>query len=259
MDSSTPRHLTPQEKRKLRKLTLRVKHLSEEHAEAEFLKSEYDAEFQLMASELRVALGIDKPKAEEPKPEEPSDISQNFDADFKKKQSPPPSNDEKEKASERAEEDVRKEIENTAVAAPSWMKRVYKQIAMETHPDKVDQRDDLSIFEQAQRVGQFGKARKALVDQDGSTLLQIAEELSIDADIDVSMKIDMMNSKISSLQEKVKKIYRSPPWIWGESYGNPSIRIKLLEGYCRILKYQVPDKEFLINFVKSLDDSNSSE
>ena len=81
----------------------------------------------------------------------------------------------------------------------------------------------------------------------------------IDADIDVSMKIDMMNSKISSLQEKVKKIYRSPPWIWGESYGNPSIRIKLLEGYCRILKYQVPDKEFLINFVKSLDDSSSSE
>lgn len=255
MDSKISKPLSPQEKRKLRKLKLRLKHLTEEFNEAEVLKLEYEFEFQQMAAKLRVALGIDKPSPKSPEPSpEPSDISQNFDTEFKKEKSkssqPPPPEDK----NEQVEEEVRKEIENTASSAPAWMRRVYKQIAMQTHPDKVERMSDLSIFEKAQRVRQFSKARKALGEKDGSTLLQISEELNIEADVDVKMKIQMMTSKAESLQNMVRKIYRSPPWIWGESYGNDPVRVKLLEGYCKILKYQVPDKDFLQNFVKSLEE-----
>jgi len=256
MDSTKAKYSTPQEKRKMRKLSLRLRHLTEEHDEAQFLKSEYEAEFHIMASQLRIALGLESVPEEEPEAP-PADVSQNFDDQFKRpppKQ--PPSEEEKAKASNRVEEDVRKEIENTASAAPAWMKRVYKQIAMETHPDKISHRDDLSIFEQAQRVGMFGKARKALVDQDGSTLLQLAEELDVSADVDIGMKIEMLNSKITTLQTEVRKIYRSPSWIWGESYGNPGIRLKLLEGYCKMLRYKVPNKQFLGDFIKSIEDPN---
>jgi len=254
MDSTKTRHSTPQEKRKIRKLNLRLKHLTEEHDEAQFLKSEYESEFHLMASQLRIALGLESAPEEESEVP-PAEVSQNFDSQFKK-QPPkqPPSEEEKAKASNRVEEDVRKEIANTASAAPTWMKRVYKQIAMETHPDKVSHRDDLSIFEQAQRVGMFAKARKALVDQDGPTLLQLAEELDVNADVDTGMKIEMLNSKITTLQVEVRKIYRSPSWIWGESYGNPGIRLKLLEGFCKMLRYNVPNKQFLGDFVNSIED-----
>ena len=254
MDSTKTRHSTPQEKRKIRKLNLRLKHLAEEHEEAQFLKSEYEIEFHSMASQLRIALGLDSAPEEEPETP-PPDVSQNFDDQFKgQPPKQPPTEEERAKASNRVEEDVRKEVENTASAAPVWMKRVYKQIAMETHPDKVSHRVDLSIFEQAQRVGMFAKARKALVDQDGSTLLQLAEELDVNADVDVGMKIEMLNSKITSLQVEVRKIYRTPSWIWGESYGNPGIRLKLLEGFCKMLKYKVPNQQFLSNFVRSVED-----
>jgi hypothetical protein len=259
MDSTKTRHSTPQEKRKIRKLNLRLKHLTEERDEAQFLKSEYEIEFHLMASKLRIALGLESAPEEESETP-PPDVSQNFDNQFKKQPRPEPlTEEERAKASNRVEEDVRKEIENTASAAPAWMKRVYKQIAMETHPDKVSHRDDLSIFEQAQRVGMFAKARKALVDQDGPTLLQLAEELDVNADVDVGMKIEMLNSKITSLMVDVRKIYRTPSWIWGESYGNPGIRLRLLEGYCKLLKYKVPSKQFLDDFVKSAEDSDAGK
>ena len=255
MSTSGIKQPTPQEKRKLRKLTLRLKHLTEEHDEAQVLKSEYEVEFQQMAGKLRVALGIDEEQPEEKKGE-PAPVSQNYNEHFKAQ--PPPNAPSPEDKTKEVEEEVRKEIENTANSADPWMKRVYKQIAMETHPDKVNMRDDLSIFEQAQRVGMFSKARKALVDQDGPTLLQLAEELSLNAEVDPGMKINMLNSKISTLSVEVKKIYRTPSWIWGESYGNQNIRLKLLEGYCRILKYQVPSREFLSNFITSVDGTGNS-
>lgn len=259
MDSSINNHATPQEKRRLRKLSLRLKHLTEEHDEAQLIKSEYEAEFHLMASQLRVSLGLDSAPKEEPEPPQ-GDVSMNFDPQFKKHaQQKPPSEEEKARASKQVEEDVRREIENTASMAPPWMKRVYKQLAMETHPDRVEHRDDLSIFEQAQRVGMFAKARDALVDQDGTILLQLAEELGLEADVDVTMRIEMLNTKITSLQVEVRKIYRAPSWVWGESYGNPMIRVKLLEGYCKILKYKLPSAEFLANFVKSLEEPGASK
>lgn len=244
---------TTQEKRKLRKLTLRLRHLSEEYDEAELLGSEYEAEFNQMSSQLRIALGLEKETPPEEEKKEPSEVSQNYNDHFKKQSQPGNQTQEQKEEKEKAAEEVRKEIENTVSSAPDWMRKVYKQIAMETHPDKVSQRDDLSIFEQAQRVGMFNKARKALEDHDGSELLQLAEELNVEADVEIGMKINMLTSKISKLQADVRKMYRTPSWIWGESHGNENIRLKLLEGYCKVLRYKVPNREFLVNFIRTLD------
>ena len=255
MSSKESREPTVAEKRALRKLNLRIRHLVEEIEEAEFTKSEYDSEFKEVITKLQVELGMISEDATRPSPEKEDKeaVSTHADDACKKTKKKDPQHGQQEEESA-AEEEIRREVDDLSKTAPPWMKRVYKQIAMETHPDRIKFREDLSVFEKADRKRYFESARSALQIQDGATLLSIAELLKIDADVDPSMRLSMLDAKSKRLKVQLSKITRSPGWVWGESHGRKDIRKKLLQGYCKIYKYNIPsDPSFFDKFLEGLD------
>jgi len=247
---------SPNEKRKIRKLNLRIRHLIEDLEEAEHTSDEYEVDFRAVISVLRVELGI-SPLKEDPGPKQKSsDVSTHIEDEPKCSRDPQPEPEQEPTPAPGEDEEFRREIEDLSKTAPAWMKRVYKQIAMETHPDRIRFRDDLSLYEKANRKKCFEDARAAMQIQDGSTLLSIAETLHIDAEIDATMRITMLESKAQRLKVQFGKLIRTPAWVWGESWGRNDIRKKLLQGYCKIYKWNIPnEKLFFDEFLKGLDES----
>ena len=255
MSSKESREPTAAEKRSLRKLNLRIRHLVEEIEEAEFTKGEYDSEFKEVVTKLQLKLGMisEDDSKSHPKKDDKDAVSTHADDACKKKKNKE-SADDQQKEQDETEEEIRREVDDLSKTAPPWMKRVYKQVAMETHPDRVKFRDDLSVFEKSDRKRYFESARSALQIQDGATLLSIAELLQIEADVDPGMRLSMLTSKSNRLKVQLAKITRSPGWVWGESFGRKDIRKKLLQGYCKIYKYNIPnDPSFFDKFLESLD------
>lgn len=251
MDQPELNEVSPQDKRKIQKLKLRVRHLDEELIQAKDLKADYDLEFAEMEKQLRIKLGLEK--EEEKKPEEKSGETSspqkqcNINPDQKKDPAkdfkPPP----------RDEEDPRHEIENSSASAPSWMKKAYKQIAMKTHPDRVAQDASLSPYQVAEYKRLFETAKNAMQVQNGGDIAYVAEQLNIDAGIPSTMRISLLFTRAEKVKAEILKIYKAPQWIWGEAHGNRAMQKKVVETYCQLFKYRVPNDSFIDELLDKLE------
>jgi len=236
--------LSPQDKRKIQKLRLRVRHLDEELIQAQDLKDEYDQEFDEMTRQLRVFLGLEKEKPpEEPKTEKQKcnidlDAKVNFDCGSSE------SSDQKE---------YRHEIENASSAAPTWMKKAYKQIAMKTHPDRIAQDSSLSPYEVAEYKRLFETAKTAIQEQNGGDIAYVAEQLNINSGIPSTMRISLLYARAEKIKATIQKIYKTPQWTWGEAHGNREQRTRIIGLYCKLLKYKPLDKESIDKFLDKLE------
>ena len=248
MSQSGPNEVSPQDKRKIQKLKLRVRHLDEELVQAEDLKSDYEVEFNSMTQKLRVHLGLEQEQTSNDKgansKEQPPkkcniNTSQGAPKDFN--------------IPERDEEDPRHEIENSSASAPAWMKKAYKQIAMKTHPDRLAQDDSLSPYQLAEHKRLFETAKVAIQEQNGGDIAYVAEQLNIDAGIPSTMRISLLFARAEKIKEKILKIYKTPSWLWGESHGNRVVRKRILETYCSVFKYQNANSESIDKFLDKLE------
>jgi hypothetical protein len=236
------------DKTRIKRLRLKLRHLSEELEQAEELAKAYESQFQGVVSKLQVSLGLKEPEKKEPEkkdvkktqgPQAPKD-----NPSFKKQNNQQSSNNEKE-------EDIRREVENNSASAPSWMKKLYKQIAMKTHPDRVAHQD-LSPYEKAEYKRLFDTAKQAIQDSHGGELVYAAEALGINPDISPSMRISLLAARGEKIKTQIIQIYKKPSWVWGESYHKPEVRKKMLEGFCKIYKLKLPSKTFLDEFLQEL-------
>lgn len=236
------------DKTRIKRLRLKLRHLSEELEQAEELVKTYESQFQGIVSKLQVSLGLKEPEKKEPEkkevkktqgPQSPKD-----DPSFKKQGDQQTSNEEKE-------EDIRREVENNSASAAPWMKKLYKQIAMKTHPDRIAHQD-LSPYERAEYKRLFDTAKQAIQNSHGGELVYAAEVLGIDPDISPSMRISLLAARGEKIKTKIIQIYKKPSWVWGESYHKPEVRKKMLEGFCKVYKLKLPSKTFLDDFLQEL-------
>ena len=121
-------------------------------------------------------------------------------------------------------------------AAPDVpQKKLYRKIAMESHPDRhdhmavpEDEREELHNI--------FKRASEAYEADDIPEMLRLA--LSLDIDIqDLGLAEDEILSYVSKaiqkIQTEVKGMSESFVWMWGTSVGDVEMRVRLLDAYLR--------------------------
>ena len=107
--------------------------------------------------------------------------------------------------------------------APEWARKLYKKIALMTHPDRVGDENLKDTLRKS-----FMKANRALEDGKLDDLLGVAIELNVDAGLEDEALIPLLTAKIKSCRESIAEIESTPAWTWGESLGLDDHRATLL-------------------------------
>ena len=95
------------------------------------------------------------------------------------------------------------------------VKKVYRKIVTKTHPDKLEKLPDSRLKDKL--VQQFKEAVEHYNNNDVVGLFDAADELEIDLpEIDES-HINMMETNVHTLKEKVQRLRESNAWKWYHS------------------------------------------
>jgi hypothetical protein len=98
-----------------------------------------------------------------------------------------------------------------------WAKEIYRQIANETHPDKIDQMNDISESEKTKRNEIFIKANKYLQENDGPELYIIGIDLGLKMSNIPDDILEYFDKSVNELHVKIFNKQSSNIWFWAES------------------------------------------
>ena len=114
-------------------------------------------------------------------------------------------------------------------------KKLYRKIAMETHPDRYDllevPEDDRNDLHNV-----FKKASEAYENDNISEMIRLALDLEIDIEdlgIEDNILLDYMTRAIKKVEIDIKSMTETFVWLWGNSQGNLEARVRLLDAYLR--------------------------
>lgn len=158
---------------------------------------------------------------------------------------------EEEKSKELLEEDP--EIDDVP------QKKLYRKIAMETHPDRHDllevpeaERDDLhSVFKQAS---------EAYESDNISEMIRLALDLEIDIEdlgIEDDILLDYMQRAIKKVEIDITSMTETFVWLWGNSSGNLEARVRLLDAYLRQTGHPPVLNTILRDIIRHHEDPNA--
>ena len=122
------------------------------------------------------------------------------------------------------EEELLSQIDNPKSSLPPWARKLFKKIALMTHPDRIN---DEGLQEQFQRI--FLRAAQAFEKGNLDDLIGVAVELNLDAGIEQQALIPRLESKIKKTKEEISEIEKTPEWVWGEALGIINVRVMILE------------------------------
>ena len=112
--------------------------------------------------------------------------------------------------------------------APVWMKSLFKKIAIETHPDKTQNRKALSEFEKNERSVLYKKASNAINSLEKMKLLEVGYSLEILPDISEHEQKSIITIAITEEKNNISSSHQRVSWIWGENFGKVDVRSSLL-------------------------------
>jgi hypothetical protein len=115
---------------------------------------------------------------------------------------------------------------------PTWAKKLYREIAAVTHPDKLIGKsldeDECLIFQES-----FRKSQKCYEEGDATGIFQLALELDVDVTgLDIENFSGRLESEIGGLKNKIEKIYSSFEWAWGIASTHEK-KIEVLKAYAQ--------------------------
>lgn len=106
-------------------------------------------------------------------------------------------------------EEVEKEIEKPG--RPEEIRKLFKQIATKTHPDKFS---NAKSAEKSLNKQVFLQAKAAAEENNYFKLQQIAQRLGLDLpEIDVK-RLKLMEKEAKNIRNKVKKVQKTIAWVW---------------------------------------------
>ena len=111
------------------------------------------------------------------------------------------------------------------------LKKVFKKIAIKTHPDKLLASSE---FEREYKTGLFEKAKNSFDNNDYYGIVQVAEELGIDPPPPTQGQIDLMRERNKVLENKINEIKNTVIWNW--YHGEDDTRELLMENYIEKLR-----------------------
>jgi len=240
----------PREKRRIKKLHLKIRHLSEELVQAAEIQPDYEMDFSRVMQMLRKAAEQDDPELQQEQSKGSAEDMPNPAT------ATSPELDGKQQDQPHSDETADRYHEPDVTHAPQWMKKAYKQIVMKTHPDHVSLMKGLSPYEIADYQRLFNIARVAIEEQNGADIVYAAEQLGIEINLPAKQRIALMASRADNIKTELAKIYKTPAWMWGESYGKPVVRRRIISAYCKIYKFADVDDVFIDKFMTSIEELN---
>lgn len=96
------------------------------------------------------------------------------------------------------------------------LKKLYRKIALETHPDKLNEEDDDFNFKKEKYI----EATEAVKTNNHEKLIQIAIELDLEIDIEFEKQVEMMSKTVKSLEEKINVMKKTAYYAWGTCNDN---------------------------------------
>lgn len=133
---------------------------------------------------------------------------------------------------------------------PPWAKKLYKKIALASHPDRTLQdtrKEKLSKI--------FADSAQAIKDGNYQELVGYALELDIDVlDGDVDA-VPLIQGRIESLKKEIADIEGSLEWLWGEHFGVSAVRTKIAVGYFSKKGLHVKSDD-IASIILKLEDDN---
>ena len=111
---------------------------------------------------------------------------------------------------------------NEKPEAPEWAKKLYRKIALVSHPDRAS--DDFSK-DKLKKI--FIETADAMSEGDFEKLLGFALELGIEEENDDASLMPLLSKRVEDVKREINEIEKCAEWLWGEGLGVPEIRISL--------------------------------
>jgi len=119
------------------------------------------------------------------------------------------------------------------------LKKVFRQIASKTHPDKLAT-SKLSAREKTLRLKMFKKAKEAFNNQDWYTLHQIAIDLGISVPDPSEEQIEWLERDIKAVRGEISQLKNLTAWHWYQ--GDEDAKIAALRHYFKCTyNFDYPD------------------
>jgi hypothetical protein len=115
-------------------------------------------------------------------------------------------------------------------SSDSDVKRLYRKIARETHPDKTDKMG-LSQKESEKRSNAYKRATEAAASLDIDTLVEIAVDFEIDTGLDNLLIADSLRRRAKLLEDEISKIKSSVEWFW--IHAADERKIEIIKEICK--------------------------
>tara|TARA_R100000808_G_C2155555_1_gene168705 strand:+ start:44793 stop:45539 length:747 start_codon:yes stop_codon:yes gene_type:complete len=151
----------------------------------------------------------------------------------------PPTTHEAETESSESEE---KELADSMEEFPKWMKQLYRDIAVKTHPDKLlytsgSMQHPLSEEEVTQR---FVDAKSFYKEKNTAALLDMAVDLDIELNrfeaSETQGVIDYIRQNTEELRLEIMNAQHTTLWIWGRAKGDRELMASALKTHALSLK-----------------------
>lgn len=137
--------------------------------------------------------------------------------------------------------------------APIWAKRLWKNIAKNCHPDRLNFQE-LSAIEVGRRQQWFLESRKYFETQDWNRLLHIGVQLGEFVDeISHVDQHDMLTAVYNDRSKRIDEIQTSLAWKWGTLWDRNDVRIQIITVCCRAKGVVVPPIEDIVRLIVNLE------
>ena len=140
-------------------------------------------------------------------------------------------------------------LQSESKSHPQWAKKLYKKIARKTHPDSnidsPDSEDLEKIFQNAANIMNKG---------DYDTLVDIAIDMGMNADIESRILSEKLQKRIACIKKEIQEIEEGIIWIWGESFGILEIRSKIIEEFLKKSNINIPNHGLIEKMILKIEE-----
>ena len=133
-------------------------------------------------------------------------------------------------------------------ATPQWAKKLYRQVAMLTHPDRLFDPSDVKSMTKL-----FNKATDSVHSGDFSGLVDVAIELGLDVDLPDEEVTSRVEKKLEEIENKIFSMENCVAWKWCES-DDTLEKVIILKQALSHETHTIPEDEILELLIKSLNE-----
>lgn len=152
---------------------------------------------------LNLRMGIEPPKQEEQTQEDKQEVSTENTFQQEPQKETPKGSDSSQDGDDRVE--VHREEKD------GNLKKVFRKIASQIHPDKLERFSD---FEKNLKTTLFEKARDAFQKNDYYGIVEVAEQLNIELPPPTQEQIELMKKTNKDLEKQIDVLKKSVVWKW---------------------------------------------